>query len=268
MRFHLVIVIAACGRTPMMSTPGDASVSDQSSQEVQVDTPLQPCSSGAPDPTFGTGGVTTPPFGNLPAIGSNISEDTSGRIVASGAAIYRSRSTPAVARFLPGGVLDSTFGTAGTLVLEDDTAVDSWFLSHEHLGDERIALVGTHGQTVMLVMLTPNGQLDQAFGLNGVVLPSSANPEQGIALEVDATGRYVVAVQSYESPSSSVGNWHLMRFMPNGNVDLTFGIGGIAASSLPSPTYVYDMIKHENGFFAVGDVDGRNHTDSHSRFHT
>ena len=143
---------------------------------------------GELDTTFGTAGFYTNNF----AVGTNgevargIGVQSDGKIVIgltiehAGAADTRDRDW-AVARLLPNGTLDATFGTAGVAVLDlspgliDGTsyrADGAWGLAID--ATDRIILSGQQVRTgnldsdFAIVRLTPNGARDATFATNGV----------------------------------------------------------------------------------------------------
>lgn len=144
--------------------------------------------SGELDTTFGTAGFYTNNF----SVGTNgetargIGVQSDGKIVIgltiahAGAADARDRDW-AVARLLPNGTLDTTFGTAGVAVLDlspgllDEStyrADGAWGLAVD--ATDRIVLSGQKVRTgeldtdFAIARLTPNGTLDTTFGTAGV----------------------------------------------------------------------------------------------------
>ena len=136
----------------------------------------------------------------------------------------------------PGG-FDATFGTNGVFTMDSgelyyvrDQAVQS---------DGKILTL--HHRTVnsifvnRLVRLTPDGALDTTFGGDGIVEfswanSSSPNLRTAYALAVQniaGEDRIVVAgVGSAGTVKKPISTMHLMRFLPDGTLDASFGSDG------------------------------------------
>jgi uncharacterized delta-60 repeat protein len=71
--------------------------------------------SGAPDPAFGSGGLTVVPMGPGRNDLNAVTVDAAGRPVAAGTVTTAGDQDFAVARFTPAGALDPTFGTGGVV---------------------------------------------------------------------------------------------------------------------------------------------------------
>lgn len=141
--------------------------------------------------------------------------------------------------------LDISFGNAGRVVLPTPTkGAQLAALMHDD------GLVLSSGQSLM--RLTPSGQLDAAFGEGGTVTPS-APPGRNFeiaGLAVDSHDRILVA-GTVEGPAedppplSSFGvenagppkTARVMRYLPNGVLDPTFGSEGVVETDfgLPAP---------------------------------
>jgi uncharacterized delta-60 repeat protein len=141
----------------------------------------------------------------------------------------------ALARYLPNGSLDPTFGEAGTATM---------MLAHMH--QDPSLLVQADGKIVVLVSsqepqeswassrgllrLEPSGTRDATFGVNGWVAIEDFSPasttHQAMALQPD--GRIVVAGRVTGGPSV----FGLARFNPDGTPDLEFGTAGRATTAI------------------------------------
>lgn len=125
---------------------------------------LAPTASAAPgDPvrTFGQGGVAKPALG---LISGQILRDAvrmdDGRIVAAGVSAGDDRGF--VARYLPGGALDDSFGGNGYRVF-DGAAFDSVAVG----SDGRVTLAGHILDDALVMRLDPDGTPDAGFGAGG-----------------------------------------------------------------------------------------------------
>ena len=143
------------------------------------------------------------------------------------------QSDAAVTRFLPTGVLDQTFGSGGSTVLDTGStpsqSQDEGLRSLAVLDDGGILAVGQHGipsysgpapTDTLMVRLTASGALDTGFnGTGWRVLRPTSDTSEGVAVLADNAGRAVVSMR----PS------FLARVLPSGALDSSFGAGGLAA---------------------------------------
>ncbi len=192
---------------------------------------------GSLDPTFGNGGkVLTPGGGVTDAI-----MQPNGDIVVSGGF--------GVARFLPTGTLDTTFGTSGMasvgfiggqsrtgVALQPDGKI-IWVGSQNTPG---FPAFGTFSFAV--ARFNANGTLDTSFGTGGhASVEFFAPPMQGAqefadAVLVQPDGKILVAGSARQGQIRSAPiQGAIARFNANGTLDASFGTGGkILSSSLPS----------------------------------
>jgi uncharacterized delta-60 repeat protein len=91
-------------------------------------------------------------------------------------------------------------------------------------------------QQFALARYNPNGSLDKTFGTGGQVLTSlsAANNAQASALVSDPTTRKLVAAGDVWN--SSVAQFGLARYNPNGTLDGSFGNGGRVLTVFPGVT--------------------------------
>jgi uncharacterized delta-60 repeat protein len=126
--------------------------------------------------------------------------------------VYSGGTPPGIARFLPTGGLDSTFGTGGYARLNGLTNAYSRPLLQP---DGRIVVSSTFNGSPALVRFNADGSLDATFGSGGVAQGGSVLALQSIALQSDGL---ILAG----------GGSTLTRYSPNGQLDASFGSGGTA----------------------------------------
>ena len=122
-------------------------------------------------------------------------------------------------RLLASGAEDPAFTAAslqGTTIFDAALQDDGSLVAVGH------RLAGNHWRLVV-VRLLPDGSLDPDFGIEGVVsLPGATTGEEfGRAVELDDDGRIVVAGTRSEQVL-------VARLDADGNLDATFGVGGVA----------------------------------------
>ncbi len=190
---------------------------------------------GTFDSSFGSEGRVNGGPGN--AYASGVLLDAVGRIVVVGS----TRDTPtgvarfALARFLPDGTPDATFGSGGsvstTLPGENSEATAARFDA-----SGRIVVVGQTGSVTLLATsyavarYTPDGALDTTFGQAGL-FTTSFPPSTGGAKDVaiDGSGRIVVAGTGGVFAA-------LVRLLGDGSLDASFGGTGKVSLALTLPT--------------------------------
>jgi len=198
---------------------------------------------GSVDQTFGSNGVVTYPSGF--SAGSVLIQPSNGDIVLGGGS-YQVLGTALnrfdLLRYTPTGALDSTFGIGGEvmtpfggtylpslqgLALENGHIVAGGFVSTGGGG------AGTH--LWALARYNDDGSLDTTFGPSGTGTLTTAvgNGYSGTtvnALVVQTNGEIVAVGQAF-SVSSDTAEWTLARYDTLGNLDSTFGSGGIVSNS-------------------------------------
>ena len=186
-------------------------------------------SDGSLDQTFGTNGTVLTAFGGKSRLSdsetSAMAVQADGKIVVAGIALVPINNENrvfegfAVARYTPNGVLDTTFGNNGEMLIAVGPSVNP--PDGLALSGNSIDLVGHSYSNIYVVQLTAAGQLDPNFGTGGVV-----NVGQGFAPSLTAQGDGKLVVVSYNA--SSPAGIHVTRLLANGSPETGFGTGGTA----------------------------------------
>ena len=184
---------------------------------------------GKLDPSFGGDGKVVTRFGS----GKRYSESFSvviqpdGRIVAAGSCCG---SRFALARYLPNGRLDPSFGGDGKVTTDLTPAPDvAYDLAIQ--GDGKILAAGVAAKDgdaarFALVRYRSNGHLDPTFGQDGTVTTRPSDcVSQAHAVAVQTDGRIVAA-----GSAGCIDEFALTRYLTDGSLDDTFGDGGITIS--------------------------------------
>jgi len=197
------------------------------------------------DPTFGNGGIVITNRHNSNGNGNNLyaahamAIQPDGKIVVVGEG-FTSPSDSwdfAVVRYNPDGSLDNSFG--GGIV---NTPVgNSQDIAHSVAiqTDGKIVVagstcsgVGTFGCTgfsFAVVRYNPDGSLDTSFNGTGIVSTAAGNSDSGASdLAIQTDGKIVVAGISgnFHAGSSGNGNFAIVRYNPNGSLDVLFNSSG------------------------------------------
>ena len=195
---------------------------------------------GQLDPTFGTGGIFVAPTGKSATNAVAIQSD--GKIVIAGVGLVDNPPIFAdtIIRLNTNGTLDTSFGTGGVVNLNPPgIGNDGGFFGMAIQADGKIVAAAAGVSTVqtsaaMVARVESNGSLDTSFGSGGftTVLEFSAPGEifsQGLALGPD--GKIVMAVGA-TNPSL------MARFTSSGQLDTSFGTGGLVNLQYAGPTRV------------------------------
>ena len=188
------------------------------------------------DPRFGNGGVVQTDFSAGDDYGFGVKVQSDGKTVVVGESGVYPLFHSALTRYSKNGTLDQTFGTGGKVVAALDPGGDgSTALAFQT--DSKIVTAGSviHNNFVVAFVtarFNPDGSLDQTFGTNGSVQTTfgdSAAEGNDLALQVD--GKIVVVGFTGAGSYSSLNNFALVRFNPDGSLDQTFGTGGKVKSA-------------------------------------
>jgi uncharacterized delta-60 repeat protein len=178
---------------------------------------------GTLDTTFGDGGKVLTTFEPNSIDRANaVLIQPDGKIVTAGSSRSGATGEFAVARYLPNGSLDASFGGDGLVVtpipsgVVFDLAVQS---------DGKLIAAGWSnpgGFDIAMARYNPDGSLDPSFDGEGIVVASSFRPASTYAshLLVQPDGKIVT------------GGAGLARFNSDGTVDRSFGAGGRAVTDL------------------------------------
>jgi uncharacterized delta-60 repeat protein len=217
-------------------------------------------SSGALDPTFGTGGIVTTEVAKTASYAHGVLLQSNGDLITYGIAdtgdtrlvdqgSILGTASFGLARYTPSGSLDKTFDKTGEVVTSTvgTTAITSPDAATPDVGvaqaalqsDGKIVAVGNHSY---LVRYNSNGSLDTTFGSKGLVVVPSGFSAQSLVIQ-PSNGDIVVG-GSYSS------DFALLRYTPSGALDSTFGSGGEVVTSGAPGTVT--SLALENGDIVAG----------------
>lgn len=190
---------------------------------------------GKLDTSFGVGGLVESklvPTYNTAFTAVAIQSD--GKILAAGAVDLevdkRSRDLT-IARYLPNGTLDVTFGQGGFTAT--DFGSDDYSAEYPNsmvlLPDGRIVVAGHGGSPTDLVAarFKPDGSLDDTFGTNGRLRVDTRGRSDSPGMIVRTpNGGFVIAGTSLRPAPSTTGDMAAVAVTSNGLPDGTFANGG------------------------------------------
>ncbi len=185
---------------------------------------------GELDPTFGSSGIVTTQFstGSDMAYGIVIAgpDDI---IVAGTSSPLGSNSDVAIVKYKASGELNGAFGLAGKYRHSSVGSFNEWGFGLAVQRDGKPIIVGHTSSLihdVLVTRYTQNGQLDPEFGVNGIVTSDyGTGSDQGEASTVVLQSDDKIVVAGLRNFGSKT-DFALMRYMPNGSVDRTFGDTG------------------------------------------
>jgi uncharacterized delta-60 repeat protein len=202
---------------------------------------------GSLDMSFGEGGVAITDRLNASGIFA-LALQVDGKIVAAGQAFNRttSRSDIAVARYLPNGKLDQSFGDGGVVIT--DVGANDFARAVAIQPNGRIVVAGvgdpTFGQLEFAVArYRPNGTLDPTFGNNGVVTTFVGDGYSATALALQPDGRIIAAGRNFSAGSDIA----LVRYLANGTLDPIFGDNGRVLADLGQTEQVNGLVLQQDG---------------------
>jgi uncharacterized delta-60 repeat protein len=167
---------------------------------------------GSLDSSFGTGGIVTTDFGLYERANAAVLQPD-GKIVVLGESFdMGAYGWPwlALARYRSDGSLDPSFSGDGMLTLSTGDSSASQALALQ--GDGKLVVGGgSH-----MLRFEPDGSPDPSFGTAGVVNDSALSAIMGLGIQPD--GRIVSAAAN--------GRFAFARYLPDGSLDWSFGIGG------------------------------------------
>jgi uncharacterized delta-60 repeat protein len=180
---------------------------------------------GALDPSFGTGGVSTPSYPGLFITAAAVQADQK--------LVFASLQNPLI-RLNSNGSPDSTFGTNGIATFNDSRMLISSMVSQ---ADGTIITAGSYiggaSPDLYVARFTSNGRSDGSFGSQGkIIIDFAGMDDSAQALAVDLSGNIVVAGRAnIGGPMSSPQGWDavIVRLTSKGATDRRFGTNGRTA---------------------------------------
>ncbi len=166
-------------------------------------------SDGTLDTSFGNNGKVTTNFNPLLASIEDITQQSDGKILATGGVQLKTGSDIGLARYNSDGTLDNTFGTNG--IVTTSSGVPDGGRTVIEQNDGKILVAGQGS----LVRYASNGTLDTSFGTNGITKTSGLtnSATQQSDGKVITTGR----------AGNDLG---VARYNNDGSLDTSFGVGG------------------------------------------
>lgn len=233
--------------TPIATTTATATLAPTATA-TRTPTPTRtPTRTRTPTPTTTPTATATPMFGS-PATASDVVVPPDHSIVVAGSC--SGTGTFALARFLPDGTLDPTFGTDG-LVLEPAGTAAALLRQP----DGKLVAVGAGDGHARVVRYDANGVLDPSFGSGGVTTVAfdvNSSGFAGVALQSD--GKIVAGgTGSHGTGSGFTLAAKVVRFKDDGTVDPDFGVDGTVGTALSRMEAL--VVQSDDKIVVTGQVD-------------
>jgi uncharacterized delta-60 repeat protein len=222
-------------------------------------------SDGILDDGFGAGGLVMTDVYGEDAIRGLAIRPSDGKIVAAGYSGQTGFRDFALARYLPNGTLDTTFGANGTVRTDfgaEDQARGVVLIPET----EKILVVGFTQievgiQDIILAQYKPNGRLDRSFGVNGKVYTDLGAGDVARAVVLQPDGKIVVGGYTGDGgglagpdggDEKNVGDFAVLRYKRNGTLDPNFGTGGYTITNIAEGDHARGVALQANGKILLG----------------
>jgi len=205
---------------------------------------------GSLDTTFGgTGKVKSTVVGRAFAIAVR----SDGKILLAGDdTLSAAEDNFRLARFNADGSLDTTFGSAGSVVTDVTAGIDG-AKNIVLMADDRIVLSGalSKGTGTGIERYTPDGRPDGSFGTSGSVEIAGAFDGEGLAMQSDGK-LLLVGSKQVGVGNANVTQFELRRLNADGSVDDKFGSGGTVDTVFGTLDSAQSVAVQRDGKILVG----------------
>ncbi len=198
-------------------------------------------SDGSLDPSFGNGGSVTTDFLFDRDEVYAVTVQSNGNIVVAGlTTVPGAGILPALARYLPTGALDTSFGSGGLVTISglsnpSVNLVNAVATAVLIQTDGRIVVAGYVNQDFLVARLNSNGSMDTDFGSssNGIVITDiDGKVDYGFSAALQTDGKIVVAGQALVDDTGVLQSvFAIARYNPDGSLDTSFGAGGLVKTT-------------------------------------
>ncbi len=195
-------------------------------------------SNGTLDTSFGSGNgyVIKSISSNNNDMAASITIDSNGNILLGGYCANSGSFVFCIARFLPNGLIDTSFGSGYGYVLLNISSIEDRGQSIKIQPDGKILLGGYCGSSTnydfCIARFNPDGTLDNTFGSGGYILKDFFNINNyGFSLSIDSNGKILLGGYCGSSPNY---DFCIVRFNPDGTTDHTFNGNGIVIKQITS----------------------------------
>jgi uncharacterized delta-60 repeat protein len=228
---------------------------------------------GSQDLSFAVNGLARVGVPSTNERWNDIKVQPDGKIVVAGATntgFFGGPGACVVARYLPSGVLDTTFNGSGSITVGIQSAKSVVIEPDGQIlvaGDGSVATLTIPGVVISqapgiaadinVARLNANGTLDTTFGVNGIVRTdlsgNRVDTAERIVLFPD--GRFWVVGAASSARGETITNWAITAYNANGSLNTAFGTGGrtqIDFGQTDLSASAFDAVIQGNGVVIVG----------------
>jgi uncharacterized delta-60 repeat protein len=163
-----------------------------------------------------------------------------------------------IARYLPDGSLDDTFGKNG--VVNSDLGGWEWARGMVLQPDGKILITGRVSPIgdFVVVRYTENGSLDSCFGTNGRTITDLGADDQSGCIALQPDGKIIVGGYQVSIGGGFNNQFALVRYTTDGVLDEGFGNKGIVLQNFTDYADVINSIalQSDGKIIACGQVNG------------
>ncbi len=209
---------------------------------------------GSRDPSFGNNGIVQTDVLGSGGEATSMVVQSDDRIVVAGSVTVNGNTNFVLARYLPDGALDSSFGNNGIGTF--DVARDKDVLLDVGLEPDGSIVAAGFSQIQgnsypILLGLQPDGQLDPDFGTSGVVLTDYSSLGRNNArvngMEILSDGSIITAGSAWSSITPTDQAFAIARYFPDGSLDTRFHGGKFVTDFGPGIDLATDVAVMPDG---------------------
>jgi uncharacterized delta-60 repeat protein len=204
---------------------------------------------GTIDTSFGTNGVVWKDYGNSFDLYKYITVQEDNKIIAGGRIGNSGNIVFTLTRYFSDGTPDSSFGINGDLVPfeNNDLFGDVVFLDSGKFLTAGSILDGIY--KIGIKRFLPNGALDLSYGNNGIVTTTIGNESNTVLyLKLLNNGKFIALAII---KNNGVTTYALLRYLPDGLLDVSYGINGVVTITIEPNFGVYSIAAYNNYKIAV-----------------
>ncbi len=212
---------------------------------------------GSMDQSFGTDGWVFASIEERKSGGSDVVVQPDGKIIVIGTYNNGDNDDFIVTRYNENGTIDQTFGTNGVTIISVGPAFDV-AISVALQEDGKIIVAGyvngIDSNDFGIARVNSDGTIDSTFGINGrVITPIGDQQDYLTAITIQRDGK-IIAVGYPQGGDVNLYDAMIVRYLPNGDLDNSFGEDGIVTQDYNGGAdSFYDVIVQRDGkIIAVG----------------
>jgi uncharacterized delta-60 repeat protein len=168
-----------------------------------------------------------------------------------------------IVRYTQNGLIDTTFGTNGIVVL-NDLSQASFLNSVAYLtvdNQDKVVIQGNKDNNIFVARINNDGTLDPEFGSGvGYIILNDFAISQSAGIQIDSSNRIILAGTINRVDTND--DFATIRLIPNGMIDTAYGVNGyalcdIAGNMVNDSAYNLVLDNNDNSYVCgVTNIDG------------